>query len=190
MDLRWLVLTLMLLSVPFAHATKLYKWVDKDGRVTYHDRPPPSDAYRVEEKYIGARRPASGDRIPPEVLEKYPVVLYSAPKCSSCDSARNYLKSRGIPFTEKNVEGNRALQDELIKKTGGLAVPTITVGSKVMKGYLESLLEGELIEAGYPMSGSATASAQADAQSEESEEAEPQEQEAESPQDEEESSES
>ncbi|HEX7045200.1 MAG TPA: glutaredoxin family protein, partial [Burkholderiales bacterium] len=160
MDLRWLVLATMLLSVPFAHATKLYKWVDKDGRVTYHDRPPPSDAYRVEEKYIGVRRPASADRIPPEVLEKYPVVLYSAPKCSSCDSARAYLKSRGIPFTEKNVEGNRELQDELIKQAGGLAVPTIMVGSKVMQGYLESLLEGELKEAGYPMQGAATANAQ------------------------------
>ncbi len=30
------------------------------------------------------------------------------------------------------------------------AVPTITVGSKVMRGYLESLLEGELDQAGYP----------------------------------------
>ena len=58
-----------------------------------------------------------------------------------------------MPYSEKNVEGDRKLQDELIKQSGGLAVPTITVGSKVMKGYLESLLEGELDQAGYPKAG-------------------------------------
>lgn len=149
-----LALLALLLAMPAAHAAKLYKWVDKDGNVTYHDRPPPDETgYRVEEKHLRSGG-ASGGEIPPEVLQKFPVVLYSAPKCSSCDSARAYLKSRGVPFTEKNVEGDRKLQDELIKQSGGLAVPTIMVGAKVMKGYLESLLEGELDEAGYPKAAS------------------------------------
>lgn len=148
--LRFALLSLLLASVPLAHAAKLYKWVDKDGNVSYHDRPPDEAGYRVEEKNLGSRSNASAAAIPPEVLEKFPVVLYSAKKCSSCDGARSYLKSRGVPFTEKNVEGDRKLQDELIKQSGGLAVPTIMVGSKVMKGYLESLLEGELDQAGYP----------------------------------------
>ena len=38
----------------------------------------------------------------------------------------------------------------MIEKIGELSVPTIMVGSKVMKGYIESLLEGELDQAGYP----------------------------------------
>lgn len=144
-----LVMLAVLLYVPIAHATKLYKWVDKEGNVSYHDQPPSTAGYRVEEKNIGVR-PASTERVPADVIAKFPVVLYTAPKCSSCDSARAYLKSRGVPYSEKNVEGDRKLQDELIKQSGGLAVPTITVGSKVMKGYLESLLEGELDQAGYP----------------------------------------
>lgn len=145
-----LLLVAALLSVPLAHAGKLYKWVDKDGHVSYHDRPPPSDGYRVEEKDLGGRGANRAATIPTDVLEKFPVVLYSARKCSSCDSARSYLKDRGVPFTEKNVDGDRKLQDELIKQSGGLSVPTITVGSKIMQGYLESLLEGELDQAGYP----------------------------------------
>jgi glutaredoxin len=146
MALRWkLVVLAFLIATPLAHAGKLYKWVDKDGNVSYHDQPPSSDGYRVEEKDLGDRRAAIGD-----AAEKAPVVLYSAAKCASCDTARAYLKTRGVPFTEKNVEGDRKLQDELIKQTGGLAVPTIMVGTKVMRGYLESLLEGELDQAGYP----------------------------------------
>jgi len=139
-------------SVPLAHAAKLYKWVDKDGNVSYQDRPPPSRAGdRVEEKTLRGRTAPGTD----DAARKSPVVLYSAPKCASCDTARAYLKKRGIPFAEKSVEGDRQLQEELIQKAGGLAVPTITVGSKVMQGYLESLLEGELDQAGYPKSQSA-----------------------------------
>jgi hypothetical protein len=58
-----------------------------------------------------------------------------------------------VPFTEKNLENNPALQQELKKKTGSLSVPVITIGEKVMNGYLESLLGGELDAAGYPKTG-------------------------------------
>ncbi|MFL6649941.1 MAG: glutaredoxin family protein, partial [Sulfurifustaceae bacterium] len=118
----------------------------------YHDQMPSNDGYRVEEKRLGSHGVDTAAAT--EAAEKFPVVLYTASKCSSCESARVYLKSRGVPFSEKNVEGDRKLQDELIKQAGGLAVPTITVGTKVMKGYMESLLEGELDQAGYPKSSS------------------------------------
>lgn len=142
------VVSVALLGVPLAHAQKLYKWVDKDGKVSYHDHPPIEAGYRVEEKNLGTRRATAN--VADEIAQKTPVVLYTAPKCASCDTARAYLKGRGVPFTEKNVDGDRKLQDELIKQAGGLAVPTILVGPKVMRGYLESLLEGELDQAGYP----------------------------------------
>lgn len=136
---------LMLVFAPWpASAAKLYKWVDKDGNVSYQDRPPPAGATAVEEKALRTR--AGED----QAAEKVAVVLYVTPKCSSCDLARAYLQKRKVPFTEKNVESERALQDELKTKSGGLAVPTILVGDKVMRGYLESLLEGELDQAGYP----------------------------------------
>jgi glutaredoxin len=150
--LMLLVTAAMLFGIPPAQAARLYKWVDKDGNVSYHDQPPMEAGYRVEEKNIAVRSRAT-DHIPQEIIDKFPVVLYSASKCASCDSARAYLKSRGIPFTEKNVEGDRKLQEELIKQAGGLAVPTIMVGTKILKGYLESLLEGELDDAGYPKAG-------------------------------------
>ena len=76
--------------------------------------------------------------------------MYAVPKCLSCDMARTYLQRRKVPFTEKNVEGNRVLIEELKRKAGLLSVPTILVGEKVMQGFLESLLAGELDAAGYP----------------------------------------
>jgi glutaredoxin len=164
---RWLLLVLVVpLSLPLAAMAtdtrpaspdeapvgkKLYKWVDREGNVSYHDYPPPDESkYKVEERLV------KGEKTPAKKAEKEsdeprpPVVLYTVPKCLSCDMARSYFQRRKVPFTEKNVEGNRLLLEELRKKTGSLSVPTILVGEKAMQGFLESLLAGELDAAGYP----------------------------------------
>jgi len=143
-----LVLAPFVFYLPMVQADRLYKWIDAEGNVTYHDRPPENAGYQVEEKEINAS-PAASDAAA-EAAKKFPVVLYSAKSCGSCDSARGYLEKRKVPFKEHSVENNRELQKKLIAKTGSLSVPTILVGEKVMKGYLESLLEGELDQAGYP----------------------------------------
>ncbi len=126
-----------------AQAAPLYKWVDSQGRVSYHDKPPPEGSgYRVEEKNLGTGRKSEADDTLEKIVEKYPVVLYSVPVCGSCDLARIYLEKRKVPFTEQNLENNPELQQKLKKKVGSLSAPTIMIGEKVMNGYLESLLGG------------------------------------------------
>jgi len=141
----------LLLVLPLAHAGKLYKWVDRDGKVHYTDRAPPSGAGKVEERVIGSEPEDSAEAALDEAVAKHPITLYSVPKCSTCDLARLYLTKHKLPFTEKNVSaGNDANQKEMLKKIGELVVPTIAVGERVMKGaYVESLLESELQQAGY-----------------------------------------
>jgi glutaredoxin len=141
----------LMLIYSSAQAEKLYKWVDKDGRVTYEATPPPSESgYRVEEKVLGTgKKPAEDDTLE-KIVEKYPVILYSVPVCGSCDLARAYLQKRKVPFTEQNLDNNPVLQQTLQKKIGSLSAPTILIGEKIMKGYVESILEGELDGVGYP----------------------------------------
>ena len=150
----FLVLVLTVAGLSAAQAASMYKWVDSQGRVSYHDRPPPEGSdYRVEEKTLRSGEYATNQQAQPDI--NIPVILYSAPKCASCDLARIYLDKRKVPYTEKNVESDIKFQEELKEKSGSVSVPTITVGEKVMKGYLESLLEGELDAAGYPKTGTA-----------------------------------
>lgn len=145
------LLTASLAAAP-AGAAKLYKWVDERGNVTYLDRPPPNAEGKVEEKNFRERPGSdSGDPAAAEAARKSPVTLYTVPGCSSCAAAREHLKQRRVPFQEIDVsEKNLEAQVEMKKKVGDLAVPTITVGSKTMKGYIDSLLDGELNAAGYP----------------------------------------
>jgi glutaredoxin len=150
---RLLFLSLGLAALAAAEAATLYKWVDKEGRVSYQDRPPPPDAGQVEEKALLDGQPRVAPPPPPaDAAAKHPVTLYSIPKCAPCDMARLHLQRRKIPFSEKNVSpGNSDNQKEMLEKVGELVVPTITVGSKIMRGgYVESLLDGELDQAGYP----------------------------------------
>ena len=140
------------LAIAPAYAEKLYKWVDERGNVSYQDRPPPEGIGRVEEKTLRVGRGGvSGNPTLAEAAARSPVTFYMVPKCSSCDMARAYLKQRGVPFSEINVsEKHPQAQQDMVKKIGQLSVPTITVGSKVMQGFVESLLAGELDQAGYP----------------------------------------
>ena len=154
------VVLLTVLGVSTASGEKLYKWIDKDGNVSYHDQPPADASYRVEEKSLGGNRQKEDDTLA-KVVEKYPVVLYSVPECDSCNMVRAYLQKRKVPFTEQNLDNNPELQQALKKKIGSLSAPTIMIGEKVMKGYVESLLAGELDDAGYPKAASpATAAAE------------------------------
>ncbi len=147
------VIVLMLLTCGLvstaAHAT-LYRWVDKDGNVSYQDQPPPADATQVQEKSLDRVAPPADDSASSDAARKYPVTLYVVPQCDTCDQARSYLKKRNVPFREINVATDIKAQKEMRKLVGELSVPTITVGSRIMRGYTEQLLAVELDDAGYP----------------------------------------
>lgn len=149
-----LVMVFVAAGLSAAQAGTLYKWVDSQGRVSYHDKPPPEGSdVRVEEKNIGSGARSEADDALDKIIENYPVVLYSVPVCGSCDLARHYLDKRKVPYSEHNLENNAELQQKVKQKYGALSAPTITIGEKVMKGYVESILEGELDSAGYPKIG-------------------------------------
>jgi len=146
-----MLIALALLAAAPAQAERLYKWVDEAGHVTYLDHPPPEGQGQVEEKEMRTRGGGSGDPAAAEAAAKAPVTLYSTSGCTSCDAARAQLRKRKVPFKDIDVSSkNPEAQEEMRKKVGELAVPTITVGSKVMRGYVDSLLDGELDQAGYP----------------------------------------
>lgn len=146
------IFVLLLASgVGFAGGTT-YKWVDEHGRVHYSDQPPPPNAKKVEEKKIDDNTIETRE-LPYAVREaarKHPVTLYASACGEPCDKARELLKTRGVPFNEKNPE-KPELSEELKKLTGALEIPVLQVGqSKVLKGFEQGQWHRELDAAGYP----------------------------------------
>mgnify|MGYP001033212871 FL=1 len=150
MKARLFLLALLLVSA--AHA-QTYRWVDKAGKVHYGDRPPASAAGSVQERKLGA--PAADKTLPyglQQAVTNFPVTLYVSADCKEgCSEGRDYLKSRGIPFSEKSVATNEDI-DALKKLVGGseAVVPVLTVGAKQAKGWLQSDWQRLLDAAGYP----------------------------------------
>jgi glutaredoxin len=84
-----------------------------------------------------------------QASSQFPVTLYTSASCATCDSARAYLKQRGVPFTEKTVGSNADLA--VVKRVSGdTALPVLMIGSHKSVGFAQSSVAGMLDDAGYP----------------------------------------
>src|SRR5205085_870050 len=89
---------------------QVFRIIGPDGKVTFSDRPPP-DAKAVPAQTVtmggGGGTPSAS--LPLElrnVVNRYPVTLYTTANCGPCESARSYLRQRGVPYTEYTVSKN------------------------------------------------------------------------------------
>ena len=151
------VIFAVMLGAACTAAAQMYRWTDDKGRVHLTDTPPPTSAKGVQKKSVTissavATRPAALPYAVQLAAKTFPVTLYTAPKCEPCGDARNLLNSRGVPFREVLVV-DEPQQQELRKVAGALAVPSVTVGSNVQKGFEESAYHSLLDIAGYPKAG-------------------------------------
>lgn len=132
-------------------ALALYKVVGPDGKVTYTDRQPEPNGQ------ASAVKPAAGGAagavaLPFELrqaMSKFPVVLYTKDKCAPCADGRGYLKSRGVPFTEKTVN-TRTDAEAYQRAEGTTQIPVLRIGGQQILGYSSANWGDYLDAAGYP----------------------------------------
>lgn len=159
------VIFAVLLGAACAASAQMYRWTDEKGRVHITDTPPPPSAKGVQKispTVSGAVPEPAGQPYALQLAAKsYPVTLYTARECEPCGAARNLLNSRGVPFREVLVV-DEPQQEELRKVAGALAVPSVTVGSNLQKGFEESAYHSLLDIAGYPKAGILTPRNQAE----------------------------
>lgn len=136
-------------------AQTVYRIVGPDGKVSFSDQPPPSakgaNAPATSSSAAGSDSFTSG-RLPFElakVARQFPVVLYSGKDCAPCNSGRNLLVNRGIPFSEKTVENNESI-DALKQLSGQSSLPLLSIGSQQLKGFSDTNWSQYLSAAGYP----------------------------------------
>ncbi|OGG94170.1 hypothetical protein A2609_00090 [Candidatus Kaiserbacteria bacterium RIFOXYD1_FULL_47_14] len=56
------------------------------------------------------------------------VTIYSTPTCHFCFIAKDFLKEKGIAYTEFDVASNLEKRQEMIDRSGQMGVPVIFVG--------------------------------------------------------------
>ncbi len=90
-----------------------------------------------------AAAPKAGDEI----------ILYSTSWCGVCKQAARWLRNKGLPFVEKDIEKERGAREEMVQKATAAGVPKsrlngvpiIYVNGKVLTGFdpraIENLLK-------------------------------------------------
>jgi glutaredoxin len=139
-------IVILLLALAFAApaSAELFRWTDAQGRVHYSDQPPPPNIKQM--KRIATPSANTGTdtgRVRP------PVVLYNANCGATCDQAADYLRQRGVPFSLKSADKDKAAGAELKKRTGSMEVPVLFIGESMQRGYSPSVWDKMLDVAGY-----------------------------------------
>ena len=151
--MRLLLLVCLALAASAASSQEpLYKYTDNEGRVVYSDSAPPPDAKNIQRKRMGSNIiDTSEPSYPLQIAQqRNPVTLYAGACGPVCESARNVLNRRGVPFKEIDPS-NIGEATKLRELTGDLSIPVLVVGGAiVLKGYEEQAWQSALDTAGYP----------------------------------------
>lgn len=147
-----LVLMVLSLYSVGVNAQAVFRSVGPDGRVTFSDRPGPQAQTPRAGTTGGGVDPSAAPALPyalAQVVTRYPVTLYTAKECGPCDTGRQLLIQRGVPFAEKTVNSN-----DDIAAFGRLnpdnSLPLLTLGGQLVKGFSERDWVQYLDAAGYP----------------------------------------
>jgi glutaredoxin 3 len=83
-----------------------------------------------------------------------PITIYSTAICPYCVAAKNFLKSKGLSWTEVRVDTDPAERERMLERARRTSVPQIFIGETHVGGYddmmalhragkLDPLLAGE-----------------------------------------------
>ena len=77
------------------------------------------------------------------------VTIYTTPTCAYCHMAKEYFKEKGIKYDEVDVSADSEKADEMVKKTGQMAVPVIVLNAgeateEILIGFDKVRLEAAL----------------------------------------------
>ena len=89
----------------------------------------------------------------PASQSSVPITLYTSAMCGYCVAAKNFLKSRGLQWSEIRVDLDPAERERMMARSRRTTVPQIFIGDTHVGGYddmialhragkLEPLLEG------------------------------------------------
>ncbi|MBU1178998.1 glutathione S-transferase N-terminal domain-containing protein [Patescibacteria group bacterium] len=63
------------------------------------------------------------------------VIIYSTPTCGYCHVAKDWFKENNIEYEDFDVSQDEKKRNELVEKTGQMAVPVIVIGDETIIGF-------------------------------------------------------
>ena len=152
-----LILTLIVFLLTLGvSSAEIYSWEDENGVVHYSDTPP-AHITEWEEKEEATGNPSQQDdqtqkyeynpELISEILEELEdgtendsepgpsVELYVTSWCTYCHKAKAFFRSKGIEFSEYNIENDQEAAQRMLSHTNSRAVPFVIINGQTIQGY-------------------------------------------------------
>ncbi len=68
------------------------------------------------------------------------IKVYTTPYCAWCKLVKEWLKKNKLSFQELDISENDTYRDEVIEKSGQMAVPMVDIDGKIIVGFDEKAL--------------------------------------------------
>lgn len=69
------------------------------------------------------------------------VTVYSAPWCGYCHAVKNYLNSKGVEYTEKDVDKDSSYAREAVEKSGQMGIPVVDIDGQIVVGFNRAAID-------------------------------------------------
>ncbi|RJO71134.1 MAG: DUF4124 domain-containing protein [Myxococcales bacterium] len=144
---------------------EMYQWVDENG-VVHMSNTPPGNAKKLKQKVVQVeetRRETTPDEpeengaedrqeakkgkkapTPPADYSAARVELYTTAWCGVCRRARAFLQSKGVPFTEYDIEKDEQAAKRKKELGAGNGVPVAVINGKTVLGFSSASYENAL----------------------------------------------
>jgi len=63
------------------------------------------------------------------------VKIYSTPACPFCMMSKKFLKENNIDFEDVDVSTDQAKAQEMVQKSGQMAVPVLDIDGEIIVGF-------------------------------------------------------
>lgn len=63
------------------------------------------------------------------------VTIYTTPTCAYCKMTKSFFKEHNVAYEEKDVANDQAMAEEMVKKSGQMAVPVIDIDGELTVGF-------------------------------------------------------
>lgn len=74
------------------------------------------------------------------------IKIYTSPTCHWCKKLKEWLKKKRLAYIEHDVVESETARDEVIDKSGKMALPLIEIDGQVIVGFDEKRLEALILK--------------------------------------------
>jgi glutaredoxin 3 len=72
------------------------------------------------------------------------VIVYSTSTCPWCARTKQFLKENNITFQDFDVSSDQQAAEEMIKKSGQMAVPVLDIDGEIIVGFDKEKIKAAL----------------------------------------------